>query len=233
MHLQTSTKKSFSALELQKQLGHKYYEPIWGMLHKLRLAMGHRDNKYLLEKDIELDEGFFTTILPQEEQEKPLKRGRGSQRKTKVLVMVESEKVKEPQDPNKPKRVGHIKMVVIDDLKAETIDKVVKKSVVKNSELETDNSTSYTNIKEYVAKHNAQVISPKEVGKVLPWVHIAISNAKRMLLDIHHDIKSGFLQSYLNEFCYKFNRRYFGEKLFERLVIAIISNKNQFRYRIR
>ena len=46
MHLLTSTKKSFSALELQRQLGHKYYEPIWGMLHKLRLCMGKRDSQY-------------------------------------------------------------------------------------------------------------------------------------------------------------------------------------------
>ncbi len=39
MHLLTATKKSFSAVELQRQLGHKYYEPIWAMLHKLRSAL--------------------------------------------------------------------------------------------------------------------------------------------------------------------------------------------------
>ena len=37
-----------------------------------------------------------------------------------------------------------------------------------------------------------------------------ISNAKRSILDTYHDIKAEFLQLYLNEFCYKFNRRYFG-----------------------
>ena len=40
IHLLTSIKKSFSSLELQRQLRHKYYEAIWTMLHKLRLAMG-------------------------------------------------------------------------------------------------------------------------------------------------------------------------------------------------
>ena len=34
----------------------------------------------------------------------------------------------------------------------------------------------------------------KKVGKVLPWVHIAISNAKRSILDTYHDIKAEFLQ---------------------------------------
>ncbi|MCT3744514.1 IS1595 family transposase, partial [Elizabethkingia anophelis] len=39
--------------------------------------------------------------------------------------------------------------------------------------------------------------------------------------------------SYLNEYCYKFNRRYFGESLFDRLVVASISQKNSFRHNIK
>jgi hypothetical protein len=64
----------------------------------------------------------------------------------------------------------------------------------------------------------------------LPWVHIAISNAKRQIINTFHDVKPEFLQKYLDEFCYKFNRRYFGEALFGRLLIACVSYKNEFRY---
>ncbi|MBP7173715.1 MAG: IS1595 family transposase, partial [Cloacibacterium sp.] len=32
-----------------------------------------------------------------------------------------------------------------------------------------------------------------------------------------------YLQLYLNEFIYKLNRRYFGDSLFERLIIANIT----------
>jgi hypothetical protein len=67
IHLLTSTKKSFSASELQRQLGHKRYEPIWKMLHKLRGIMGHRDELYTLSGVIELDEGFFSTEIREEE----------------------------------------------------------------------------------------------------------------------------------------------------------------------
>ena len=81
-------------------------------------------------------------------------------------------------------------------------------------------------------EHIHQVIRPKEVGKVLPWVHIAISNAKRLLLNIYHDIRPEYLQNYLNEFCWKFNRRFFGEALFDRLMVAAVAYKNQFRYNI-
>ncbi|WP_201290324.1 transposase, partial [Tenacibaculum maritimum] len=49
------------------------------------------------------------------------------------------------------------------------------------------------------------------------------SNAKRNLLGNFHKIKRKYLQLYLNEFVYKLNRRYFEEKLFDRLVIAGIT----------
>jgi hypothetical protein len=97
MHLLTSTRKSFSFKELQRQLGHKRYHPIWQMAHKLRGAMGNREGGYVLGGRIALDEGYFSTEVPQEEKDKPLKRGRGSQKKTKVLVMAESEFVESPK----------------------------------------------------------------------------------------------------------------------------------------
>jgi len=84
-----------------------------------------------------------------------------------------------------------------------------------------------------VKEHRPQVIKKEDVGKALPWVHIAISNAKRMLLNTFHDIQPEYLQSYLNEFCYMFNRRHFGEKKFDRLLIAGISYKNELRYNIK
>ena len=55
-HLVTSTKKTFSAKELQRQIGHKYYEPIWAMMHKIRTAMGNRDAQYNLSNAKEYDE---------------------------------------------------------------------------------------------------------------------------------------------------------------------------------
>lgn len=234
IHLLTATKKSFSAAELQRQLGHKYYEPIWAMLHKLRLAMGKRDEQYILSGQIELDEGFFSTEVKSEEKEKPLKRGRGSQKKTKVLVMAESREVPgKPTKKGKPRKVGFIKMNVIADLQADTINNQVITNISDTATLMTDDSTSYTDLGGHVEKHHAQVIPKEKIGEVLPWVHLAISNTKRMLLDIHHKIKPEYLQGYLNEFCYNFNRRYFGEALFDRLLIASATSKNEFRYRKR
>jgi len=228
MHLITSTKKSFSALELQKQLGHNRYEPVWLLLHKLRDVMGQRDKEYKLTGVIELDEGFFSTVTVDSEKDQPLKRGRGSQKKSKVLVMVESVPVEGVKTKKgKQRKVGHIRMLVIDDLKSETIKSVVEVEIAEKSTIDTDSSNSYTKFREIDVEHRPKVIPKEKVNEMLPWVHIAISNAKRLLLDIHHDIEPQHLQSYLNEFCYKFNRRYFGDKLFDRLLIACASYKNK------
>ncbi len=239
IHLLSSTRKGFSALEIQRQLGHPYYEPIWAMVHKLRSVMGERDSIYQLKGTIELDEGFFSVPVEEKDKEKPLKRGRGSQKKAKVLVMAESQPVegkKEDKGKGKGKKnrkVGYLKMQVIDDLKADTVQGVVSGEVDLESEIDSDDSTSYKGLEKMVAAHRPRVIPKKEIGKTLPWVHIAISNAKRLFLDIYHDINGKYLQNYLNEFCYKFNRRYFGENLFDRLLVAAVSYKNHFRYNIR
>jgi hypothetical protein len=87
----------------------------------------------------------------------------------------------------------------------------------------TDDSTSYVDISDYVELHVTEKSSEKLTKETLRWVHITISNAKRTLLGNYHKIKGKYLQLYLNEFVYKLNRRYFGDRLFDRLVIASIT----------
>jgi hypothetical protein len=229
IHLMTSTKKTFSALEIQRQLGHKRYQPIWEMCHKIRSIMGQRDSEYTLSGMIELDEGFFSTER-NDDHDIPLKRGRGSQKKSKVLVMIESQKVENPKNPEKPKSVNHLKMIVIPDLKAQTINSVVQMSIEQDAVIDTDASTSYTDFANYFANHNASVIPPQEISKALPWVHIAISNAKTLLSDMYHGVKRKFLQSYLNEFCYKMNRIRIPLDPFDRLLVVTTKYKSSFNH---
>jgi hypothetical protein len=230
IHLLTTTKKTFSALEIQRQLNHKSYEPIWNMLHKIRLAMGRRDSRYKLSEYIEIDEGFFETVGKGAKDEKR-KRGRGSQKQSKVLVLIESKPI-EPENKTeshkyKPNRiVGHVKMIVMEDLKGERINSQVEQSVEDKTSAITDSYRGYNKINEILKDH--QVINTseiKQVHQVLPWVHSAIGNAKKVLQGLHHSIGDDYLQNYLNEFCYKYNRRYFGTKMFERLLIACIEFK--------
>jgi transposase-like protein len=219
MHLMTATKRNIAALEMQRQIGHAYYEPIWAMMHKLRRVMANRDEKHLLEGEVELDEAFFAVNTHQEE-DVALKRGAGTERKAKVVVMAESTPVAEPKKGRKSYKCGRFKMVVIADLKAETIDQEARNGVMPDSGLRTDNSKSHRGLGKLVKKHEAITLPGKEGSKVLPWVHTAISNSKAAILATYHGVSAEFLQNYLSEFCYKLNRRYSGFKLFDRLVIA-------------
>lgn len=232
IHSLTATIKTFSASEMQRQLGHKRYRPIWEMMHKLRSVMGKRNNTYEIVGSVELDEGFFFTIMSEEKKSEKLKAGAGSQRKTKVLIMAESTPEESPKNPKKPNKVKHIKMKVIADLKAETIDKEVAQCIDNTSTIITDASSSHVHLKDNFTEHKSQVIAPQDIEKTLPWVHMVISNTKSLLTDMYHGIKAGFLQGYLNEFCYKFNRKYFGERVFDRLIITAVAYKSDFQHRI-
>jgi len=79
-----------------------------------------------------------------------------------------------------------------------------------------------------VELHITEKSDKQTTAETLKWVHIAIGNAKRNLLENYHKIKRKYLQLYLNEFVYKLNRRYFGERIFDRLVIANITGKNKY-----
>ena len=82
---------------------------------------------------------------------------------------------------------------MIDNLTKETTSTVVKKLATDVTEIYTGYSTSYTDLKDFVPKHNSQVIPKDKVGEALPWSHIVINNAKRQLLNTFHDIKPEFL----------------------------------------
>jgi transposase-like protein len=227
MHLLTGTKKTFSALELQRQLGHKFYEPVWFMLQKLRKTMGIRDKQYELDKIVELDEGFFKTVDTEKDEGigEELRRGRGSQKQSKVLVMASTiHPAKKPGKHKKQTKLRFVKMIVIENIKSKTIEKNVEAEVNPYSIVTTDKYRSYNNLKNHVWVHDANVVKPKDTMNVLPWVHTMISNAKRTLLGIHHMVSKKYFQDYLDEFCYKVNRRYFGENLFDRLLIACASS---------
>ncbi|WP_103864929.1 transposase [Aquimarina sp. I32.4] len=133
---------------------------------------------------------------------------------------MESKEAGDDYDPKKhgnKKKVGYLKMKVVESLKKQCITDTVEK----NTKIVSDKSTSYVDLEKNF-EVESRVIPKKDIVKVLPWVHTAISNAKRLFLDLHHRIDDDFLQNYLNEFCYKFNRRYVNE-LFEWLMIAAVS----------
>jgi hypothetical protein len=223
MAFMSFSKKGISATELQRQLGHKRYESIWSMMHRIRKAMGNRDALYKLTDMVEFDEGCFETEISKQSRES-LKRGRGSKRQVNVAVMAESTPLEDPISGKQSNHCRYFKMKVLDSYQKEEINEVVQDNIAEKTIVFSDKSTSYVDISQYVEVHITEKSTKETTTKTLPWVHIAISNAKRTLLGIYHKIKGKYLQLYLDEFCYKLNRRYFGERLFDRLALALSNN---------
>lgn len=221
MAFMSSTKKGISALEMQRQIGHRRYRTIWVMMHKIRVGMGKRDDKYTLNGGIELDEGYFEIVTPNTTK---LKRGRGSQSKSNVAVMAESTPLEDIETGKKSSQFRYAKMKTLTSHKANEINDVATKNIGKESIIITDKSTSYEDFSSFFDTHISFKSDKKTTKTTLKWVHVTISNAKRNLLGVYHMIASDYLQNYLNEFCYRLNRRYFGENLFNRMVIAVVAN---------
>jgi len=237
MKYMTMTKKGVSAKEMQRLLGFKRYEPVWYMMHKLRSVMGKRDDLYQLNKCIEIDEGFFESVNNNNkttenkgiDEDSPEKRGRGSTKQSKVLVMVESKEVEQVSEKYKNKtnkKVGFLKMKLMRDLTIESINDKVESALENQTEVLSDGYSGYNKLKEVIKTHLVIVEPDKsKSAKLFPWVNRTISNAKKVFLGNHHNvINQKYIQNYLNEFCYKFNRRYFGDKITDRLVIASLNS---------
>ncbi len=199
-----SDKGSISAVRLS-QLIEVNWRTAWLMLKKLRQAMGHRDSLYLLSYVIEVDDALVGG-------KRSGKRGRGAAGKTAVLIACES---KEDQS-------GYIAMKVVNSVNHETVRGFTKKSVVDSQKIHSD-ALPALNVIHETHDHEARVTPPNKVDKWLSWVHIAIGNLKTFLLGTFHGVSGKYLQEYLNEFCYRYNRRFFEREIPNRLLnLAII-----------
>lgn len=218
MAFMSFSKKGISACELQRQLSHSRYESIWRMMHKIREAMGKRDDLYNLEGMVEFDEGFFETATRKGTK---LKRGKGSQKQANVAVMAESTPLEDLETGKQERHFRYLKMKALQTQKASSVNETIEENLDELSIVFSDKSQSYVDIADFVEAHYTEKSDAKSASTTLQWVHIHISNAKREFLGKYHKISGKHLQLYLNEFCYKVNRRYFGKHLFNRVLIAL------------
>lgn len=176
-------------------------------------------------------EEYLEGVAPTEEVLEEIKRGRGSQRQAKVLVMVESEAVSKEvkiekygkDTPHrKDRKMGFVKMVVVDDLSEQTINYEANKGLNEDVVAISDDWKGYRGLGKVITKVNQMVVPPKQAMDKLPWVHTVISNAKKMTSGVHHSVAKEYLQNYLNEFCWKINRRGFQSDPFERAMCMAV-----------
>lgn len=189
----TTQKNGASAKGLQQILGLKKYETAWTWLHKIRKAMVF-PNRLKLKGSVEVDETYIGS------EEKEGKRGRGTENKILVAVAVEL---------NDKGKLGRIRMNVIPDASGDSLKMFVTNNIEKDSAVITDGWSGYTFLTSEGYHHTA--IPKKHADseeKLLPHVHMVISLLKRWLLGTHQGaVREKHLQSYLDEYVFRFNRR--------------------------
>jgi transposase-like protein len=190
----TTQKNGISALGLKRVLGLGSYQTAWAMLHRYRSAMV-RPGRERLNGDVEVDESSFGGV-------KPGKRGRGAAGKVLVAIAVEQ---------HSPKGFGRARMQVITDATSETLRKFLQENVEPGAVVISDGLGSYPGAcgEDYMHKPFNVRASGLPAHVPLPGVHRVASLAKRWLLGTHQGAVEGdHLQAYLNEFCFRFNRRH-------------------------
>jgi hypothetical protein len=114
-------------------------------------------------------------------------------------------------------------MEVINSVSKKNIEDFAKWRIKAQQTVRTDVSPSNSNLETHVT-HIAKVTPPEEATEWLPWVHIAIANLKRFLLGTFNGTSKIYLQEYLDEFCYRFNRRFWGSEIPNRLLRLCIDH---------
>lgn len=205
-------KRGLSALLLSEELGLPY-DTAWAMLHRMRRAMAKRDASYTLRGYVEIDEMFIGS--PSEAK----KRGRGTE-KTPVLVAVSYtpvDGVKEVTD--------FAKLQAVNAINESTVSVFVKAHVEPGSTIRTDGLSVYPSLERHGYVHDREPVRKRKAHLVLPHVHTFISNLRSFVQGTHHGLSETHLQQYLDEFCYRFNRRHRRSEMFDRLLRACLEQE--------
>ena len=94
------------------------------------------------------------------------------------------------------------------------------KAIAEHSIVETDGYRSYRKSFGTKFNHVWQIFDAD--NQMLVWLHTIVSNAKSFIQGTFHGLDKLHLQRYLDEFCWRFNRRHRESSLFFDLLRAVV-----------
>lgn len=202
----STNKKGITSTELSRKLGLRQ-KTCWSFKRKVMKAM-KSSGKYPITGKAEVDE---TVIGGQESGVK------GRQNKNKKLVVVGIEK--------KKKGVSRMYAKVIDNASAKDLGDFMKAHIDPKADITTDKWSGYKPLVEDF--ENLTQIYSGDKGGNFPELHRVIMNLKGWLRGVHHHVNHhvNHLQDYLDEYCYRFNRSFMKEGIFDNLMNRMVKTK--------
>ena len=216
-HLMATHSNGMSARQLMGQLGIGSYKTAWLLEQKLRRSMID-PNRDPLEGVVEIDQ----TEMPfraNDDPVSPLKTG-------KILIVGAVEVVDHATGkPHKPKGYGaryldtlsgRIRLAAIPSNEAHHLHAFIKANVAPGATLITDGHASYQGLDGY--RHDPRVVGNMAAHILLKWTHRVFALLKRWSLGTYHGLRSQHIDAYLNEFVFRYNRRFYRHVSFKTIL---------------
>lgn len=193
-YLMATHSNGISALQLQRQLGLGSYKSAWLICAKLRRSMV-ASGRSPLAGLVEVDE---TEIACRSKNDPPAGGG-GRSHQGKILVVGAVEVQDGGAGP------GRVRLKQVPDYSARSLHAFLTANLAPGATAKTDGWSGYPGAPG--VEHDPHVVGKMAAHIVLPWAHRIFSNLKVWALGVYHGLRRKHLQTYLDEFVFRFNRR--------------------------
>ncbi len=213
-HLMATHSNGMSAQQLMGQLRLGSYKTAWLLAQKLRRSMVDPEREMLRgvvevdqsEMPFRADDSFFEIT----------KTG-------KMLVIGAIEIVDHTtKKPQQPKRLGakyldtmsgRCRLAAIPSNEAQHIHAFIRANISPGTTLVSDGHASYSGLADY--RHDPRAVGSMAAHVPLRWIHRLFALLKRWSLGTYHGLRREHIDSYLNEFVFRYNRRFYRHVSFE------------------
>jgi transposase-like protein len=193
----STSKKGASSIWLAERFGVQQ-NTAWLFRQKIQRAM-KSSQKHPLDGDVHVDE--FEIGTPQKEEQ-----GRShSDHKVRIVLAVEDREGKS----------GRAYAKVIDNFSSASIKPIFTDHIDQKAHVITDGWSAY---KAFRGEYRNLTQIPSNKGKNFPMLHIQIRNFKNWLRGVHSYCDRKYLQNYINEYFFRFNRRNHRESILDKLI---------------
>lgn len=196
-----TTRSGHSAMELQRHTG-VTYKTAWRMYKQIRKLLDEKPDMFFGE--VEADETYVGG-------KSHGKRGRGAEGKTPIIGIAQ--------------RKGKVVASVVSNVRHSTIIPFITHNVSKDATLYTDDYSVYDHFTRVGFKHEQINHSAKiyVAGKVhTNNIEGFWSLLKRGISGVYHAVSPKYLQSYLNEYAFRYNHRFDETPMFELMLNRIV-----------
>jgi transposase-like protein len=208
MYLMSATRCGISAKQIQRECG-VTYKTAWRMFKQIRTLM---QEDLTLSGEVEMDETFYGA--PKKNQHANKRKVGTHKDKQPIFGVVERE--------------GRVTTKVVANVKEKTLLPIVVERVLPASIVYTDSYTSYDNVRWMGKNYKHERINHTAGIYVMGQVHTQTiegfwSLLKRGIGGVYHSVSTKYLQSYCDEYSFRYNRRAGNEPMFTSLLSQVVA----------